>query len=157
MLATKTKTDDINKDYVSLYQRIDQFASTEQSHDVAKSPDLTNTTSAIESTVLKKREHRVESSSLSSSLAEQKEKAKATVLRVEDISVLCEVKIAAGHIHIRLPKSLFPINIYYGMPISISYRKELSGTRRPVVSPREVDADELHADNEEMLNLINRF
>ena len=87
----------------------------------------------------------------------QRESVSATVLRDEDISVLCEVEMHAGTVHINLPKSLFPAKLYYGMPISIRFEEEASGIRKPSISLRQIDDELLQQENEEMRALVETF
>jgi hypothetical protein len=87
----------------------------------------------------------------------QQEKVSGTVLKVEDVSVLCEVELYAGHIHINLPRCLFSEEIYYGMPIAISFEEGESGVRKPSVSSRQIDAESLRQENEEMRALVEKL
>ena len=87
----------------------------------------------------------------------QQESVPATVLRAEDVSVLCEVELQAGSIHINLPRSLFPAKIHYGMPITIRFEEKQSGIRKPSVSLRQIDTELLREENEEMRSLFENF
>lgn len=84
-----------------------------------------------------------------------------TVLSIEDVSAVCEVYLNDSQertLCIRLPKSLFPDNICYGSPITIAYRQDASGIRRPSVTLRKMSKTErMHQEDREMEALISNF
>lgn len=106
--------------------------------------------------IVKKREPITRSTSVSN-IGVQRESVSATVLADDDVSVLCEVELRTGTVNISLPKSLFPKDIYYGMPISIRFEEDASGIRKPSISMRQIDSDLLQQENEEMRALVEKF
>ena len=57
--------------------------------------------------------------------------------KYDDVSVTCELRLATGTVAVQLPRSLFPEELRYGLPISLSL-DEVGGIRRPVVAVRRV-------------------
>jgi hypothetical protein len=71
----------------------------------------------------------------------KKSEVAGSIISIEDISVVCEVYLESSQertMIVRLPKSLFPEDIFYGTPITITYHKDLSGIRRPGVTLRKI-------------------
>ncbi len=62
----------------------------------------------------------------------------ATIVVVDDVAVSCEVNVESRFVRVRLPRTLFPENIHYGMPVSISYRKNEIDLWTPSVKVRKI-------------------
>lgn len=87
---------------------------------------------------------------------EYKNDVNGSVLRVEDVSVICELYLNEESVEINLPRSFFPDNVYYGVPINLSI-DESSGFRTPVIKIRQVSEDTKNISKEEMEDLINKL
>lgn len=85
-----------------------------------------------------------------------KKEVDGIVLSVEDVSVNCEIYLENNNGEIILPKSLFPENVYYGMPISLSL-DESSGIRRPVIKVRHLSHEAVAKGKEEMDALVSEL
>lgn len=78
-------------------------------------------------------------------LTQQAEPAKAVensvdgiVIRFDDVSVRCELKVGNSQVPVLLPRALFPTELRCGLPISLEMLEE-SGVRKPSISIRELD------------------
>lgn len=88
----------------------------------------------------------------------QRKKVNATIISIEEFSVVCEVDVQQGNnIRVALPKTFFPDDIIYGTPISISVEEGVSGVRKPVISLRPIDGEALRRENDEIQELTNNF
>lgn len=112
----------------------------------------------IKANIVKKKEVGTAAKNIASNYAVvQQDNVPATILRKEDVSVLCEVELQAGRVHIKLPRCLFPEDIHFGMPITIRFDEEPSGIRKPSVSLRKINTEGLREENEEMRLLFEDF
>lgn len=120
--------------------------------------ELTQIGLGTEVSILKEREVEATVANIAAvTTVPQQEQVSATVLSVDEVSVLCEVELQAGHIHVRLAKTLFPAATYYGMPITIAFAEGASGIRRPTISLRALDDADLRQENAELSALVDRF
>jgi hypothetical protein len=130
---------------------------------VETSPFSTTTDSSIEDVnetfVLTREEEELPSAEMSRQHASRRAEVYGTVVEIEKVSVLCEIYMDEKQertVVVRLPKSLFPSHIRYGSPITLAYRKDASGFKRPRVTIRRfVLDDRMKKENDEMENLIN--
>jgi hypothetical protein len=93
--------------------------------------------------------------------AKTRSEVEGAILYIEEFSVVCEVYLDKSQnrtMPIRLPKILFPENIHHGTPITIAYRQDKNGFRRPSVTLRKIYmTDVICQDNDEMDELVNQF
>lgn len=79
-----------------------------------------------------------------------------SVLAIEEESVLCELYLAQQTTNIWLPRSLFPVSIYYGCPIAVGI-DESQGIRRPYVNLRSVNSKEAQSDIAYVQGIIDKM
>lgn len=81
-----------------------------------------------------------------------KDYVEGVVISHDEISVCCELIVNDKAVEIQLPRSLFPKNTYYGLPINLQMVDD-GGIRRPLVVIRKID-EKRNADIADEFDLI---
>ena len=79
--------------------------------------------------------------------------AAITVIRIDDVTVQCEVQSTKYNIMINLPKTLFPENVSVGNPFTLFLDKSNS-YKKLSIKRRLLSKDDLQKGNQEMLSLL---
>ena len=81
--------------------------------------------------------------------------AEASILAIDDGSVMCEVFSSGGAMRVSLPRSYFPEKLVFGMPMSIGV-VEVEGVRQPVVRLRQQrnSNDELDSELSDLIDSL---
>lgn len=90
---------------------------------------------------------------------QRKTEVDGTVVEIDTVSVLCELYMDENQertVVVKLPKVLFPAHIRYGTPITLAYREDAAGFKRPSITLRRIILDDrLKKENDEMAALID--
>lgn len=86
-------------------------------------------------------------------LSAGRRRIEATILEFDEISVVCEIKLADRDSVVTLPKDLVPKSLGYGAPVWLSIDESI-GPRRFVVTARDADPAHLAEGSDEVDELV---
>lgn len=158
MANTGTNTNDLDSDYEPYGQVPAHRTYINKRDPVVSQTDRTSTVAEEDAYILKERQTPNAPVIKASPALQKLDEVSAVVIREEENTVLCEIDLQRGPLNVSLPKSLFPTQITYGMPITVSYKEDHSGIIRPMVSLREIqENDARRQENDEMDALVESF
>lgn len=78
-----------------------------------------------------------------------------TVLKIEKLSIKCELYLDKKIIEVSIPKSLFPKDICYGSPILLIFN--INKNKQLVIKNRLIQKEDMNIGNKEMTSLISKL